>query len=112
MYRTGEISSYKVVKFIVNVRLIENNVNSHVGKVMVVTVIIQYRMLGITRKIARTTRPKRPKVEGDDDSAALSCETEDSTASTTTAELFAIADATLEASMAGCRRDYAAPACT
>jgi hypothetical protein len=95
----------------VNVRLIENNVKSHVGRVMVVTVMIQYRMLGITRKIASTTRPKRPKVEGDDVSAALSCETEDSTAFTTTAELFAIAVATLEASMAGYGRDCAAPAC-
>jgi hypothetical protein len=89
----------------------ENNVKSHVGRLMVVKVIIQYRTLGMTRRIANTTCPKIPKVEGDDVSAALICETADSTASTTMAELFAIAVATLEASMAGCGRVCAEPAC-
>lgn len=36
-----------VVKFMVKVKLIEKSVNSHVGRVMVVKVITQYRRLGM-----------------------------------------------------------------
>ena len=42
------VGTYKVVKFMVKVRLIEKRVKSHVGRVMVVKVITQYRKLGIT----------------------------------------------------------------
>ena len=42
------MGTYKVVKFMVKVRLIEKRVKSHVGSVMVVKVIAQYRKLGIT----------------------------------------------------------------
>lgn len=34
-------TTYKVVKFMVNVKLMENSVNSHVGSVMVEKVMIQ-----------------------------------------------------------------------
>lgn len=54
---------YKVVKFIVKVRLMENNVNSHVGKVIVVNVMNQYKAPGSTRRTLRMTRASRPKVE-------------------------------------------------
>jgi len=37
-----------VVKFIVKVKLMEKSVNSHVGKVMVVKVINQYKPRGTT----------------------------------------------------------------
>lgn len=49
---------YKVVKFMVNVRLIENSVNNHVGKVYVT----QKRTVGRTPNTESTTRPKSPKV--------------------------------------------------
>lgn len=53
------------MKFIVNVRLIEKSVNSHVGKVMVEKVTIQYRMLGMTWKTKVNTQPIHPTmVEG------------------------------------------------
>lgn len=68
---SGELA-YKVVKFIVKVRLMENSVNSHVGKVMVEKVMIQYRAPGKTLRMLRTTRASRPKVdEGVGFSAAL-----------------------------------------
>jgi hypothetical protein len=60
------------VKFIVNVKLIENSVNSHVGNVMVVKVMIQYKVPGSTPRTLRMTRARRPKVdEGVDGSTAL-----------------------------------------
>jgi hypothetical protein len=46
------------VKFIVKVKLMEKSVNNHVGKVYV----IQYKMVGSTLKMERTTRPSRPKL--------------------------------------------------
>lgn len=39
--------TYSVVKFIVNVKLIEKSVKSHVGNVMVVKAMIQYSPRGI-----------------------------------------------------------------
>jgi hypothetical protein len=57
--------TYRVVKFIVNVRLIENSVKSHVGRVMVQKVMAQYRMLGMTWKTKENTHPIHPTmVEG------------------------------------------------
>lgn len=54
-----------VVKFIVNVRLMEKSVNSHVGRVMVVKVMIQYNAPGSTPKMPRITRANNPKVDED-----------------------------------------------
>lgn len=62
-------AAYRVVKFMVKVKLMENSVKSHVGKVMVVKVMIQYRAPGRTLRMVRITRPRRPNVEGDDVSA-------------------------------------------
>ena len=59
--------TYRVVKFMVKVRLMENSVNSHVGKVYVT----QYKTVGSTLKMERTTRPSRPKLVGGGVSAAF-----------------------------------------
>lgn len=49
----------------VKVRLIEKRVKSHVGRVMVVKVITQYRKLGITWKKKVNIQPNHPAmVEG------------------------------------------------
>lgn len=56
-------AAYKVVKFIVKVRLMENRVKSHVGRVMVVKVMIQYNAPGRTVMMRRMTRASRPRVE-------------------------------------------------
>jgi hypothetical protein len=48
------------VKFIVNVRLMEKRVNSHVGNVMVEKVMTQYRTLGMTWKKKEKTHPIHP----------------------------------------------------
>jgi hypothetical protein len=60
----GRQGTYKVVKFIVNVRLMEKSVKSHVGRVMVVKVMIQYRVPGSTRRTVRMARARKPNVEG------------------------------------------------
>jgi hypothetical protein len=69
--------AYRVVKFIVKVRLMEKRVNSHVGKVYVT----QYRMVGSTLKMDRMTRPSRPKVVGGVGSADFIPRIEDDSAS-------------------------------
>lgn len=51
------------MKFIVKVKVVEKSVNSVVGRVMVLKVMTQSSKLGITRRILRITRPRRPKVE-------------------------------------------------
>lgn len=51
-----------MVKFMVKVRLIENNVNSHVGSVMVVKVMSQYRARGMTWKVKVNTQPIHPAI--------------------------------------------------
>lgn len=51
--------AYKELKFIVNVRVVENRVKSHVGKVY----DIQKRTLGSTPNIDKMTRPSKPNVE-------------------------------------------------
>lgn len=58
-------STYSVVKFMVNVRLMEKSVKSHVGRVIVVNVMIQYRVPGSTRRTVRIARARNPNVDGD-----------------------------------------------
>ena len=53
-------STYKVVKFIVKVKLVEKRVKSHVGRVIVVKVTSQYRIPGRTRARNRIERPINP----------------------------------------------------
>jgi len=48
------------VKFIVNVKLVEKSVKSHVGNVMVVKVIIQYKTLGLVWKTREYIQPIHP----------------------------------------------------
>jgi hypothetical protein len=64
---TEQPVSYKVVKFIVNVKLMEKRVKSQAGSVYV----IQTRILGSTLRMERMTRPSRPKVEDGAFSAAF-----------------------------------------
>lgn len=52
--------TYSVVKFMVNVKLMEKSVNSPVGSVMVVKVMTQYRKLGTAWKTKRKRRPRTP----------------------------------------------------
>jgi hypothetical protein len=59
--------SYKVVKFIVNVRLMEKRVNSQVGSVY----DTQNRRVGSTLNIESTTRPSMPTVDDGAFSAAF-----------------------------------------
>jgi len=73
-------SAHSVVKFIVNVRLMEKRVKSHVGRVIVVKVMIQYRVPGSTRRTVRMTRARTPRVDGDC-SAAWKAATADGMAS-------------------------------
>jgi hypothetical protein len=49
-----------VVKFMVNVRLMEKSVKSHVGSVMVEKVITQYNTLGMVCKTKVNTHPIHP----------------------------------------------------
>ena len=49
--------TYNVVKFIVKVKLVENSVKSHVGRVIDTNVTSQYRTLGITFTPTRRKRP-------------------------------------------------------
>lgn len=58
------LETNRVVKFMVNVRLIEKRVKSHVGRVMVVNVTIQYSRPGKIRSEASTARPRSPKEDG------------------------------------------------
>ena len=51
--------AYRELKFIVKVRVVENSVKSHVGKVYE----IQKRTLGSTPRIDRTIRPSKPNVD-------------------------------------------------
>jgi hypothetical protein len=55
--------TYSVVKFIVNVKVVEKRVNSVVGRVIVLKVMTQMSKLGITRRMLKITRPRSPKVE-------------------------------------------------
>lgn len=55
-----EGQTYRVVKFMVKVRLMEKRVKSQVGRVMVVKVITQYRRPGTTWKKKKKTRPTKP----------------------------------------------------
>lgn len=53
-----------VVAFIVTVRLIENTVNSHVGSVIVVNVINQYKKAGI--ELIGSMRSCKPEMDCDE----------------------------------------------
>lgn len=50
------------MKFIVNVKLVEKSVKSHVGNVIVVKVIIQYKTLGMVWKTSENTQPIHPTI--------------------------------------------------
>ena len=54
-----------MVKFIVNVKLMENKVKSHVGRVIEVKVIIHNKAPGRTVSTLSITRASRPRVEDD-----------------------------------------------
>jgi len=69
----GTKSAYRVVKFIVNVRLVEKRANSTVGKVIVVKVMIHISIPGITLTIASIACPN--KLSHDVGEAATSCGT-------------------------------------
>jgi hypothetical protein len=66
------LATYRVVKFMVKVKLMEKSVNSHVGRVYVT----QYKTVGSTLKMDRITRPKRPKLVDGVVSAGLMPSTE------------------------------------
>jgi hypothetical protein len=70
-------ATYKVVKFMVKVRLMEKSVNSHAGRVYV----IQYKMVGSTLKTERLMRPSKPNVVDGVASAGFMPSTEDVKAS-------------------------------
>lgn len=54
--------THSVVKFIVNVKLIEKSVKSHVGSVMVVKAMIQYSPRGIVWKTKANTQVIHPAI--------------------------------------------------
>lgn len=56
------MESYRVVKFMVNVKLMEKSVKSHVGNVMVVKAISQYNPRGITWKMKVNTQVIHPAI--------------------------------------------------
>jgi hypothetical protein len=62
-----KVHTYRVVKFIVNVRVVENSVKSHVGRVIVVNVMDQYKILGIALNMKRISRLRPPRTEIDED---------------------------------------------
>jgi hypothetical protein len=64
-------STHSVVKFIVKVKLMENNVNSHVGSVIVVKVISQKSAPGMMLKSDKTSLPKEANM---DEMPLLFCE--------------------------------------
>lgn len=61
----GADDTDSVVKFIVNVRLVENKANSTVGNVIVVNVMTPISMPGNTLAIANKACPNRPSHEED-----------------------------------------------
>jgi hypothetical protein len=56
------VITYSVVKFIVNVKLIEKSVKSHVGNVMVVKAMIQYSPRGSVWKTKANTQVIHPAI--------------------------------------------------
>lgn len=56
------MTTYRVVKFMVNVKLMEKSVKSHVGNVMVVKAMIQYNPRGITWKMKVNTQAIHPAI--------------------------------------------------
>lgn len=72
------LSAYRVVKFIVKVKLMEKRVNRVVGIVMVVKVITQYSTLGTTWKRKYKTRPRRAAMVTGVTAPSTTAECEDS----------------------------------
>ena len=62
-------STHRVVKFMVNVRLVENRVKRKVGKVMDVKVTSQYRIAGTRRAPSKMRAPSKASHDRD----ACSC---------------------------------------
>lgn len=58
-------STHSVVKFMVNVKLVENNLKSKVGRVIELNVTTQYRIAGTSRARRRTRTARRPSHERD-----------------------------------------------
>lgn len=56
------MTTYSVVKFIVNVKLIEKSVKSHVGNVIVVKAMTQYISRGIVWKTKANTQVIHPAI--------------------------------------------------
>lgn len=54
------ISTHRVVKFIVTVRLVENRLKRSVGRVMEVKVTSQYRNVGMKRPRSKSKAPIKP----------------------------------------------------
>lgn len=68
-------ATYRVVAFMVTVKLIEARVKIHVGRVMEVKVMIQYSKPGMTLKVPSKMRARRPNEdEGDGGSAVAVAE--------------------------------------
>lgn len=64
-WKAQQIGTYSVVKFMVNVKLMEKSVKSHVGRVMVEKVMSQYKARGTTWNAKVKTQPIHPAmVEG------------------------------------------------
>lgn len=64
----GVLPAYRVVKFIVKVRLMENNVNNHVGNVIVVNVMSQNKAPGMN-----VTAPTRARLKPEDEPPPATC---------------------------------------
>lgn len=64
----GDLPAYKVVKFMVKVRLMENSVNNHVGKVIVVNVMSQNKAPGI-----KVTAPTIARLKPEDEPLPATC---------------------------------------
>ncbi len=58
-------STHSVVKFIVKVKLVENNLKSKVGTVIELNVTTQYRIAGTSRARSRARTPRRPSHDRD-----------------------------------------------
>ena len=59
------MSTYRVVKFIVTVRLVENRLKRTVGRVMEVKVTSQYRNVGMKRPRSKSKAPNIPNHDRD-----------------------------------------------
>jgi hypothetical protein len=87
-------STYNVVKLRVNVRLIENSVKSHVGRVIVTNVIVQKSAPGMNLRTANMIRPSKPDdgVEASSSASVKAAATELESAAAVAAEAAEAAD--------------------